>query len=185
MNYDYHNRFLQIDKKQSHIMQKIILKITFEHFETIEDNRFQCFILNDELSSHFKQKFSSQARQKGKIVLGLSLSDCLAYGLDGLIIDLSKSEKIAQDYRRQTKDLKNKFIGVICRNRRHEAMLVSECEPDFLVFKAWNDGIEKIKELTSWYSEMFLIQSALFPQENIDYKSFETDFVILDDTALA
>lgn len=185
MNYDYHNRFLQIDKKQSHIMQKIILKITSEHFEPVNDDRFQCFILDDPLSSHFKQEFAVLAKKKNKIVLGFSLSDCLAYSLDGLIIDLSKSEKIAQDYKRQTKDLKNKFIGVICRNRRHEAMLVSECEPDFLIFKAWNDGIEKIKELTSWYAEMFLIQSALLPMENIDYKSFETDFVILDDVNLA
>ena len=100
------------------------------------------------------------------------------------MLDLSKSEHIARDYQDLTKNLKRKIVGVVTRNRRHEAMLVSECEPDFVIFKAWQDGIEKIRELTSWYNEMFLIQSALLPQEDVDYASFETDFVILDDTAV-
>lgn len=98
-----------------------------------------------------------------------------------LLLDLNKSEHVACDYLEQTKDLKGKIVGVVTRNRRHEAMLVSECEPGFVIFRAWQDGIEKIKELTSWYNEMFLIQSALLPMEDIDYASFETDFVILDD----
>ncbi|HCU58799.1 MAG TPA: hypothetical protein DIC64_02330 [Alphaproteobacteria bacterium] len=161
-------------------MQKIIFKITKENSSLAADSRFECFILSEDLPSHFKQEFASSAKQSGKLVLGLSLSDVLAYHLDGIVLDLSKSEHIKKDFREQTKDLKNKFIGVICRNRRHEAMIVSECEPDFLIFRAWQDGIENIKELTSWYNEMFLIQSALYPQEDIDYQSFETDFVILD-----
>ncbi|MBR6409617.1 MAG: hypothetical protein IKS23_05225 [Alphaproteobacteria bacterium] len=161
-------------------MQKIILKISHEDLSPIDDKKFECFILDEGLSSHFKNEFALKAKAKEKLVLALSLSDCLAYKLDGIILDLSKSQHIAADYKKLTKDLKNKFIGAICRNRRHEAMLVSECEPDFIIFKAWKDGSDKIKELTSWYNEMFLIQSALYPQENIDYPSFETDFVILD-----
>ena len=61
-------------------------------------------------------------------------------------------------------------------------MLVGECEPDFVVFRAWADGQEKVKELTSWFYQMFLLQSALLPVEDVDFASFETDFVILDDT---
>ncbi|MBR2300211.1 MAG: hypothetical protein IJ870_06560 [Alphaproteobacteria bacterium] len=161
-------------------MQKIIFKITKENLSLAADSRFECFVLEENLSSHFKQTFTHQAQQSGKLVLGFSLSDVLAYHLDGIILDLSKSEHIKRDFNTQTKDLKNKFIGVICRNRRHEAMIASECEPDFIIFRAWRDGIENIKELTSWYNEMFLIQSALYPQEDFDYQSFETDFVILD-----
>ena len=162
-------------------MQKIILKMTEEKSEILNDSRFECFILPQNLSSGFKKEFSETAKKKNKLTLAEEVSDCLAYGFDGVLLDFSKSEHIAADYKKYAKDLKGKIIGAISRNRRHEAMLVSECEPDFVVFKAWRDGIEKIKELTSWYNEMFLIQSALLPEEEIDYKSFETDFVILDD----
>ena len=162
-------------------MQKIILNITEENPSVITDSRFECFILQENLSSHFKSEFALMASQSGKITLGLSVSDCLAYKLDGILLDLTSSQNIAADYKKLTKDLKSKFIGVITRNRRHESMLVSECEPDFVVFKAWKDGQEKIKELTSWYHEMFLIQSALLPVEEVNYPSFETDFVILSD----
>lgn len=162
-------------------MQKIILKITNENTAIIEDGRFECFILSEKLSSGFKKEFAEAAKKKNKLTLSEEVSDCLAYGFDGVLLDFSKSENIHKDFQTLSRNLKGKFIGAITRNRRHEAMLVSECEPDFVVFKAWCDGIEKIKELTSWYNEMFLIQSALLPQEDVDYKSFETDFVILDD----
>ncbi len=161
-------------------MQKIILKISHEDLSLIDDQKLECFILDENLSSHFKNEFTLKAKAKNKLVLGLSLSDVLAYNLDGIVLDLSKSKNIKTDFKTQTKDLKNKFTGIICRNRRHEAMIASECEPDFIIFKAWQDGSDKIKELTSWYNEMFLIQSALYPQENIDYQSFQTDFVILE-----
>ena len=62
-------------------------------------------------------------------------------------------------------------------------MLASECEPDFVAFRAWHDGKQKIRDLTDWYNEFFLIQSALVPQDdNLDFSGFKTDFVILDDT---
>ncbi|MBO7097952.1 MAG: hypothetical protein J6W11_04875 [Alphaproteobacteria bacterium] len=161
-------------------MQKIITNLIDENMSLLDDARLECFILQENLPSHFKAEFALQAAKKNKITLGLSVSDCLAYRLDGIILDLSKSDHISADYKKMTEDLKNKFIGVITRNRRHEAMLVSECEPDFVIFRAWQDGIDKINELTSWYHEMFLIQSALLPMEDINYQSFQTDFVILD-----
>ena len=165
-------------------MQKIILQITQENDSVIHDKRFECFILSETLPSHFKSSFAQTARACGKIVLGLSVSDCLAYQLDGVIFDFSKSEHISADYKRAVKDLKNKFIGLITRNRRHEAMLTSECEPHFIIFRAWKDGAEKILELTAWYNEMFLIQSALWPAEDVDFAHFQTDFVILPDTSV-
>lgn len=165
-------------------MQKIILKITREDFDFLSDERFECFILAEHLSADFKKEFAMCATQKNKLTLGISVADCLDFNFDGVVLDLSKSEHIARDYQDLTKNLKCKIVGVVTRNRRHEAMLVSECEPDFVIFKAWQDGIEKIRELTSWYNEMFLIQSALLPQEEMDYESFETDFLILDDVKI-
>lgn len=165
-------------------MQKIILKITRENFDFLNDERFECFILAEDLSADFKKEFTVRATQKNKLTLGISVADCLDFNFDGVVLDLSKSEYIARDYQDLTKNLKRKIVGVVTRNRRHEAMLVSECEPDFVIFKAWQDGIEKMRELTSWYNEMFLIQSALLPQEEMDYESFETDFLILDDVKI-
>ena len=165
-------------------MQKFIVIITKENLNLLENPKLECFILSENLSSHFKNTFASKAKNLGKLVLGLSTSDCLAYHLDGIIIDLSHSEHIAADYKAATKDIKGKFIGAITRNRRHESMLVSECEPDFIIFKAWQDGVNKTKELTDWYDEMFLIQSALLLMEDIDFRNFKTDFVILEDVHL-
>ena len=173
---------LSIDKKQKKIMQKFILHITTQNFDFIKDNRFECFILAHDLSLDFKQKFVQKVKEAGKTVLGESAQDCLTYALDGVLIDLTKSDHIAQDYTSATQGLKGKFIGVISRNRRHEAMLISECEPDFIVFKVWTDGKEKLQDLTAWYAELFLIQSAIMPMESLDYRQFTSDFVILDDS---
>ena len=113
----------------------------------------------------------------GETIMDYSVYDSIKAGFGKVVFVIRK------DFEQETATLKNKFSGIICRNRRHEAMLASECEPDFLVFRAWADGQEKVRELTAWYSEMFLIQSALLPmEENLDFETFQTDFVILDDT---
>lgn len=163
-------------------MQKFIIHITEQKFELLELDDLQCFILNPDLPDSFVTKFVQLAKEKQKLVLGFDAKSVAKFNLDGAMVDLSKSENIASDYMTLTQGLKNKFIGAICRNRRHEAMLVGECEPDFVVFRAWADGQEKVKDLTSWFYQMFLLQSALLPVEDIDFASFETDFVILDDT---
>ena len=160
-------------------MQKFIIHICDENFDFKFLENFECFLLAQNLDSHFIFEFINLAHKKNKLVLTTSVVDCLAYSADGVLLDLSKSENIKKDYFKQTQNLKNKFIGVICRNRRHEAMLVSECEPDFVVFRAWADGIQKVKELTDWYSEMFLIQSALLLVEDVPYQTFKTDFIII------
>ncbi len=162
-------------------MQKFIINITEKNFNLLEDEDLECFFLNSGLDKEFIAKFAIQAHKQDKLVLTDDASITLECGLDGVIIDLSKSENIKKDYENLTKGLKKKFVGAICRNRRHEAMLVGECEPDFVIFRAWVDGQEKVQELTSWFSEMFLLQSALLPIEDVDFAFFETDFVILND----
>lgn len=163
-------------------MQKFIVYITTEDMSYLENKNFECFILSSKLSSDFKKSFKLKAREK--IVLGENINDCLDFNLDGVILDFSSSKNISSDWKAIKSSLQNKITGIITRNRRHEAMLVSECEPDFIIFKAWKDGSENTKILTSWYQEMFLIQSALFVQESLDYQDFETDFVIISDTML-
>lgn len=163
-------------------MQNFIIKITKTDDSLLDDNDIQCFILSSKLDSEFIGSFAQKAKNLDKLVLTDNVDTCLKHNLDGIILDLSKSENIAVDYKQQTGRLKKKFIGVICRNRRHEAMIASECEPDFIIFKAWRDGIEKVKELTDWYVEFFLIQSAIMAAEDgVDTSLFKTDFVIVSD----
>lgn len=166
-------------------MQKFIIRITRPDMSLLQDDRLECFILTAGLPEDFAAEFAAAAARTGRLVLGDTPGVCLRFKLDGFIVDLSGSENISADFRKAGTGLKNKFSGIICRNRRHEAMIASECEPDFIIFKAWRDGAEKIRELAAWYNEMFLIQSALYPQEDgVNFRDFATDFVILNDTAL-
>ena len=58
-------------------------------------------------------------------------------------------------------------------------MIVSEAEPDFVVFKVWKDGFESVRELTDWYNDFFLIQSAAWIMEDgVPTEELRTDFVI-------
>ena len=160
-------------------MQKFIILLTKEEFKYIENPDFECFILSETLSADFKKNFALKA--KDKIVLAQNLKDMTDFNLDGVVLDFSMVQNISFEWKKIKPQVSGKITGLITRNRRHEAMLTSECEPDFIIFKAWCDGIDKIKELTSWYQEMFLIQSALWPQENLNTQDFETEFVILFD----
>lgn len=163
-------------------MQKFIISVTEENLSLIKDPALECFILNEKLSAEFIDRFAAQAKEQSKLVLGQNKEMCLKHNLDGVVLDLSKSEDIAKDYGKETQNLKGRIIGAICRGRRHEAMITSECEPDFVIFRAWADGAQKIIDLTNWYNEFFLIQSALLLEDdNLDFLPFKTDFVILND----
>ena len=163
-------------------MQKFIINITQQNFDCLEDTVLECFILSKNLPAFFVSAFADKAKAAGKLVLTDDAEFCCLNRLDGVVADFSKSENIAADFETLKQNLAGKFIGLICRNRRHEAMLVSECEPDFVIFKAFRDGAENIKALTAWYNEMFLLQSALLLcEDGVDFENFATDFVIMDD----
>ena len=106
---------------------------------------------------------------------------CKKYGADGVVLDLGV-EKLKEKMQNVRKQLgKGKFVGLFTRSRRHESMLVSEVEPDFVIFKVFKDGFENIKELTDWYGEFFILQSAGWLMEEIDgnsLKNLKTDFII-------
>ena len=136
-------------------MQKFIIHITEKSFELLKNEQLECFIINSDLPDSFKAEFAKIAKENQKLVLSYEPETTIKFNLDGVVLD-----------------------------RRHEAMLVGECEPDFVVFRAWTDGQEKVRELTTWFDEMFLLQSALLPVEDVDYGTFKTDFVILEDTKI-
>lgn len=164
-------------------MQKIILKIEKEEFEWL-DKDVECFILSSALPEKFIDEFHSKAQILDKIVLvegDNAISVCKKLDLDGVIIDLTSVEKIKEEMDKTREDIGNKFLGVVTRTRRHEAMIVSENEPEFVIFKVWNDGIERLEELVDWYLEFFLLQLAIMPQdEEVDFSKMNADIVILD-----
>ena len=167
-------------------MQKLIIRITQENTKLIADSNLQCFILPDSLPQSFIADFCAKAKTAEKLVLlsGEKAADLYLQKLgDGLIVDTSKDENPAKHIKEIKEKCKKSLLGVICRNRRHEAMLVSECEPDFIIFRFWKDGFAANSELLKWYSEFFLIQSAVQPEDEVDTSNLSADFVILSDTA--
>lgn len=166
-------------------MQNFIIRITQENTNLLNNEKIGCFILPDTVSAEFAEKFINLAHQKEKLVLvcgNNALQFYKQFNPDGLILNTIEQDnprKYIEDIRSQAKKA---VIGAISRNRRHESMLVSEAEPDFIIFQVWKDGLQNNLELLDWYNEFFLIQNAAWPQEDIDTNTIKSDFVILDDT---
>ena len=101
--------------------------------------------------------------------------------LDGVMIRHSVDEKFAKYIKPVQKQFKNKFMGIYCNPSRHEAMIASEAEPDFVAFDVNEENAAEALEVMSWYAELFLIQSAVTYFEKIDKKLLDfADFVILN-----
>ncbi len=165
-------------------MQNFIVRITQENFKLLNRAEIGCYILPDTSAPEFAEAFIKQAQSAGKLVLAegdKALEFYQQFSLDGLILNTVKEENPAQIIKAVQKQAPRAVLGVVCRNRRHEAMLVSECEPDFVIFKFWKDGFASNKELLDWYAELFLIQNAAQIEEDIDFSTLNADFIILDD----
>ena len=167
-------------------MQKFIVRLTEENQNLIESSQIECFVLDSELPAALNKKLAKQLQTKNKIVLSMGANAvelCQDLSLDGVVIDMSQTPhpKALMDELHQ-KLGKDAVIGAITRNRRHEAMIISEAEPDFLIFQAWKDGQSQVAELVKWYNELFLIQSAvLLRDEGVSFTDFECDIVIISD----
>ncbi len=165
-------------------MQNFIVRITQENFKLLNRAEIGCFILPDTTSPEFAAEFIAKACAADKLVLAegeKALDFYLQYNPDGLILNTAKEANPAKAIKEVQKKAKKAVLGVVTRNRRHEAMLVSECEPDFVIFKFWKDGFESNKELLDWYGELFLIQNAAQIEEDCDFSALNADFIILDD----
>ncbi len=165
-------------------MPNFILNITSQDDDLMLSNPdIQCYLLASDIDYQTLQKLVHQISNAGKISLlygEKSLDLISALPADGVLVDLSKSENIKKEMSLIRHQIKDGVLGVICRNRRHEAMIVSENEPDFVVFKIWNDGCDKTLELAKWYNEFFLLQMGVFPQdENADFTQYPCDIIIL------
>ena len=142
----------------------------------------ECYILDTSLDKDFLTTFINLSTQEDKIILFYgdnAVELAQYYKANGIIIDQTLTTPPLKDLTPIRKSLgKNSVIGLITRNRRHETMLTAELEPDFIIFKAWNDGLDKTTELLNWYNDFFLIQSAVFPLEDINTNNISADFII-------
>ena len=164
-------------------MQKIILKIDRSDFDLSDYPEIECFAASGEIDV---TRLLPEIQKKDKILLSYgenSVEHCKKYGTDGAILDLSQSEHIKKDFDAAQRELKkNKIFGIVVRSRRHETMIAAECEPDFLVFRVWEELSEKQKELFAWYNEFFLIQSAAdLAGEDVGDNLADTDILLIDE----
>lgn len=149
----------------------------------LSDSSVQCCMLNSEIEEKDLREICKCLLEAGKIVLLSGKRALDLYGTlkaDGVVLDLSAGSNIKADMASARRVMKGGILGVVSRNRRHEAMIVSENEPDFIVFKIWRDGTEQTRGLSEWYNEFFLLQQAVMPQDDgADFGQYPADIVIL------
>ncbi len=165
-------------------MPKFIIKI----LDTAEDNLIKnddidCFLLSSNLAKEDVFLLVEAIRAEDKLVLiegANAIELCQEAKADGIVADLSDAKQIKKEINAIKSKLGDLILGVVCRPRRHEAMVVSENEPDFIVFRTWEQGQANILALTKWYSELFFMQQALMIEEDgVDYRDYASDMVIV------
>lgn len=163
-------------------MQKFIVRVESEEKRFSDKMEGECYALNAALDEEYCREFVEKAAAESRIVLFFgesAVKTAVHLGADGVILDLGV-EGLKEKMAAVRKELgKSGVVGLFTRNRRHESMIVSEAEPDFVVFKVWKDGFESVRELTDWYNDFFLIQSAAWIMEDsVPTEELRTDFVI-------
>lgn len=163
-------------------MQKNIVRIDEKDDKILENMSEECYVLNVALEEEFCRKFVEKAAREERIVLFYgedAVKVAKRFGADGVVLDLG-AEDVKDKLLAVRKELgKGGIVGLFTRNRRHESMVVSEAEPDFVIFKVWRDGFLQVKELTDWYADFFLIQSAAWVMEDgVPFEELRTDCVI-------
>lgn len=162
-------------------MQEII-KIDTEDKSFLSSLKNQCYILNSNLDDNYCTSFINNANKENKIVLFYgndAIKKAKLFKASGVVVDLGQ-DKLKSQIENLKKELgKDSIIGLISRNRRHEAMITSELEPDFIIFKVWTEGIDKTIELLDWYNDFFIIQScAWLEDKDIDISHINADFIV-------
>lgn len=159
-------------------MPKFIIKITADD-KTLLDNDDVCCYLADETSA---PAVLAKADASDKLVLASgdnAVDFCLKAGLDGVLTSDPVDEKFPGLVKRLHKKIGKKFWGAACGITRHEAMIASEAEPDFVAFRS--AGRDGEADILDWYAELFLLQSALFYTPEINEKLLsKTDFLIIN-----
>ena len=153
-------------------MQKFIVRVESEEKRFSDKMEGECYALNAALDEEYCREFVEKAAAESRIVLFYgegAVKTAVHLGADGVILDLGV-EGLKEKMAAVRKELgKSGVVGLFTRNR----------QPDFVVFKVWKDGFESVRELTDWYNDFFLIQSAAWIMEDgVPSEELRTDFVI-------
>lgn len=163
-------------------MPKFIIEIASKGDELIKNPNIACYLLDSAIEKTSLQQMASKLRETGCPLLirgGRATELCCELGLDGVLIEVNNDAP----YKKQVAAVREKIgarriLGVVCPLSRHAMMIVSEAEPEFMAFHLTDSP--QGRELVSWYNELFLIQSAVFAEEDSALLSaLDPDFVIL------
>jgi len=159
-------------------MPKIILKINKNDDNIFKNNDICCYIVDSRLESAKIKQVT--ATEKMVLVMGKDAESCYKkYNLDGVVVEIDPKLPVKKQLKPWREMLARKTLGAIIPPRRHEAMLASETEPEFVAFNTENP--EEASELIDWYNELFLLPLAVWvKQKNIDITKINCDFVIID-----
>lgn len=162
-------------------MPKFILKINQNTDKIYRDDDIACYLLDASLPTAYLKDFKSDGRPR--LLCGTNASKlCRELGFEGVVADISSDKPIKAQIAKIRAELgEHKFLGTVIAPHRHEAMLVSETEPEFVAFRF--SAAEKAAAIPviSWYNELFLIQSAVDLRGGLqDLKDTDCDFVIIN-----
>lgn len=168
-------KIFQVIKK---IMPKFIIKLDNNNEELIKNDNIVCYLVDSSLEKKYIKEVASYAHQNELMILSIgenAANVCKELDLDGVVVyglDKHKNQELKSIIGNQ------KAIGAVCSVSRHQAMLISEQEPDFVIFE-YQEG-DQFNGFLNWYNELFLIQSAVMVDDVTDnLEILDTDFVIL------
>ncbi len=158
-------------------MPQVILYIEKSADKIIVSDAISCYVVNSDLP----QSKIKEAQSQDKMVLSFgpkALDVCFKYNLDGIIKEIDPSKPVKPQLKPLREKLKHKTFGVIIPPRRHEAMLASEIEPEFIAFKPFK--AEQDREIIDWYNDLFLIPSVWVAEDEAKQTSIpDVDFVMV------
>ncbi|MBE6453141.1 MAG: hypothetical protein E7012_06610 [Alphaproteobacteria bacterium] len=156
-------------------MPQIILKINDSKDKIYNTENICCYIAQKDISSSQFQEISLTGKPL------LILND-VEPSSDGVFFEVDSSKPIKMQIRPIREKIgTKKILGVAIEPTRHEAMLASETEPEFIAFRITSENLSKAKSVIDWYNDLFLIQSAIdLSAEKVDIKGIDVDFIIIN-----
>lgn len=160
-------------------MPNIILKINSPAAKIYESENICCYLADSALPDALLKQLA--ATGKMLLLYGAKAGETAA---DGVVVEVDSAKPVKAQIRPLREQLgSKKALGVVINPTRHEAMLASETEPEFVAFRVNAENIEKAREVIKWYNELFLIQSAAdLSAGPVDIKGLDVDFVIINST---
>ena len=162
-------------------MPEIILKINNTEDKIYQADNICCYLAD----ANLPQSVINNIIKTGKMLLLLgvkSAEQVKAMQAAGAVVSLDSSQPIKKQLRPLRENMgAKKVLGAIIEPSRHEAMLASEVEPEFVAFRITTQNQNNAKEIIAWYNELFLIQSAADLSGGLqDISDLDVDFVIIN-----